>query len=233
MHLFKQLLISVFVPSLLILALFLSMSPQVEPVLAAPAQPSFSNDRLVTIQAPLTQTQVVTDVRTENPAADSEVDESAAPSPPGKKIPADPPVLVKFGELFTYTFSITNTGDGRATGVTFSDSLPAGVVLGSMRANRGECQGATDLTCSLGTLEPGMTATINIVVSPTLMGVISNTGRVTCNELDPDEHDNARTKIHIIVPSTYSGTLTHTLEVTETEKIDGTSNVYLPILFKE
>jgi uncharacterized repeat protein (TIGR01451 family) len=49
------------------------------------------------------------------------------------------------------------------------------------------------VTCNLGNLASGASATATIVVTPTIGGTISNTASVTGNELDPDAANNSAT----------------------------------------
>lgn len=65
---------------------------------------------------------------------------------------------------FTYTLSIVNFGPGAATGVTVTDTLPAGVTLVSATPSQGTCSGTSTITCNLGNLAAQATATIRLVV---------------------------------------------------------------------
>ena len=74
----------------------------------------------------------------------------------------------------TYSFTVTNTGSIAATNVTFTDPLPASVVLVSTAVTQGIVTqgGGTTVTASLGTLAAnGGTATVTIVVKTTTASI--------------------------------------------------------------
>jgi uncharacterized repeat protein (TIGR01451 family) len=91
---------------------------------------------------------------------------------------SDTPDPVQAGENVTYTVTVTNNGSTSATGVQVRDAFP-GATLVSATASGG-CTGATSpVTCTLGTIAPGGSASATIVVtSPTAVpagGTITNT----------------------------------------------------------
>jgi uncharacterized repeat protein (TIGR01451 family) len=80
------------------------------------------------------------------------------------------PESVTVGENVTYTITVTNNGPGAADGVTVTDALPAGATLVSANASQGSCSGTTTVSCSLGSLASGASATVTIVVMTTALG---------------------------------------------------------------
>jgi uncharacterized repeat protein (TIGR01451 family) len=66
---------------------------------------------------------------------------------------------VELGEVVTYTFTLSNTGDGAATGVLITDVLPAGVDFGGFVQQNGAAYGSGVITWS-GTLNAGASATV-------------------------------------------------------------------------
>jgi len=90
------------------------------------------------------------------------------------------------GLNFSYVIVATNLSAGSATGVVVTDMLPAGVTLVSSATTQGSCSGVTTVTCNLGTLLGGGSATINLVVTKTVGGSVSNTAMVDGNENDPN-----------------------------------------------
>jgi uncharacterized protein (TIGR03437 family) len=104
---------------------------------------------------------------------------------------ADP---VNLGANLTYTITVTNNGELNATGVTLTDTLPAGAGVVSVAASQGSCAGAGPLTCNLGSLSNGARATVTVVITPPATTSITNTARVTGNEPDSIAANNTATE---------------------------------------
>jgi uncharacterized repeat protein (TIGR01451 family) len=101
--------------------------------------------------------------------------------------PVDP------NDPLSYAVSVANTGPSHATGLTLTDTLPAGVTFVSSVPGPPTCSlaGAT-LTCALGALAAGSTTmvTINVTVNGSAAGILVNTATVSGGETDPDPSDN-------------------------------------------
>jgi uncharacterized repeat protein (TIGR01451 family) len=116
----------------------------------------------------------------------------------------DSPDPVVARSNLTYTVTVTNDGPATATGVTLVDRLPDAVFV-SATSSQGTCvrQGKGrrdgDLVCDLGTLAPGASATVTIVVTPSRDGTITNTATVRANEPDADRADNTATETTTVV----------------------------------
>ena len=100
----------------------------------------------------------------------------------------DSPDPVAVGQELTYTLTTTNNGPGDATGVMLTDSLPANVTFQSASSGCVHATGA--VTCSLGDLANGATATVEIRVTPQSEGTITDTASVEGDQTDPDAADN-------------------------------------------
>jgi uncharacterized repeat protein (TIGR01451 family) len=99
---------------------------------------------------------------------------------------------VSAGTSFVYTIVVVNNGPSTATGVTVSDDLTAvGVTLNSATASQGSCTGNPVVSCSLGTLAVGGSATVTLDVTKTVSGSISNVASATANETDPNSANNS------------------------------------------
>lgn len=92
------------------------------------------------------------------------------------------PSATGVGNQVSFKYTITNNGD-LTTGVTFSDVLPSGATFVSASTSPGSCGTPTGspstLTCSIGTLNAGATATVTVNLTPTVAGSIGNSGTVT------------------------------------------------------
>ncbi len=120
------------------------------------------------------------------PSADLSIAKTDAPDPVG------------VGSNLTYTLTVTNNGPSGATGVSVVDSLPAGVTFQSATPSQGTCSGTTTITCNLGSLANGGTATVQIVVTPTVGGAITNSASVGANEADPNTANNAASAVTVV-----------------------------------
>jgi uncharacterized repeat protein (TIGR01451 family) len=107
---------------------------------------------------------------------------------------ADP---ASIGEDLTFTVTITNSGPDAAGGVRLTDVVLGNTVFVSATPTQGTCTAVTffgeqDVSCQLGALASGASATVDIVVNPAAEGTITSTARVASNVADPDGLDNER-----------------------------------------
>jgi uncharacterized repeat protein (TIGR01451 family) len=94
------------------------------------------------------------------------------------------PSLIQVGGTSTLTFTITNNAAVAVTGLAFSDTLPAGVVVAAPPFVNNTCGGAVTVTGNLGSISlangtvnapSGTTCTISVNVVGTSEGVKNNT----------------------------------------------------------
>jgi uncharacterized repeat protein (TIGR01451 family) len=106
----------------------------------------------------------------------------------------DAPDPVYVNSQLTYTITITNAGPTLATGVTVTDNIPANVAeLGQVIASQGVCAGSLTITCALGSLNVGATATVTVTVRPLVEGALSNTASVVADQSDSNLSSNQAT----------------------------------------
>lgn len=86
--------------------------------------------------------------------------------------------------------TITNTGNGDATGVQFTDPA-AGFTITSVSPSEGSCTHTrTTVSCGLGTIGPGQSATIAIRLVGQSPGTIKLNSSVSMDQTDPTPADN-------------------------------------------
>ena len=124
------------------------------------------------------------------------------------KVGAPDPATVNAALL--YALTVTNNGPGTATSVSVTDTLPAGVSFVSATPSQGSCSGITTVTCDLGAITNSGSATVLIVVTPTLVGPISNTASVTTTSDDPVAANNTSTAITNVVNASLTFVVTNT-----------------------
>ncbi len=139
-------------------------------------------------------THIVVGVRAAT--ADIEVTQSALPDP------------VEPGGILTYTFHVQNNGPSTATGVTLTDTIPGTTTFIGSSTTLGSCSGSPAVTCNLGTMTVGQTATVTIQVQAPLTNgpIANNTGTVTTTTVDPVTPNTATATSHVLVQAVVCGT---------------------------
>jgi Domain of unknown function DUF11 len=94
---------------------------------------------------------------------------------------------------------VTNAGPSPAT-ATLTDMLPSSVRFLSAATTAGSCsRSGLVVTCGLGTLDSGGSATVTITVTPKQAGTITNTAQVTSPQPDPDQANNTDTETTTVI----------------------------------
>jgi uncharacterized repeat protein (TIGR01451 family) len=96
---------------------------------------------------------------------------------------------VGIGQNLTYTLAVHNGGDGQATNVVVTATLPSGADFVS--ASVGCSRAGNTATCNVGQLAKGSNASVNIVVKPTAKGTLNFSAGVTSDVTDPDSSNNS------------------------------------------
>ena len=90
------------------------------------------------------------------------------------------------GDGLTFTLTVENLGPTSATGLKVTDELPAGVTVLSATSAAGNCTVVNgQVTCSIGQLAAGATATVTLQLAITTPGTYTNLADVKGLELDP------------------------------------------------
>lgn len=114
---------------------------------------------------------------------------------------ASPDPAVLGGEI-TYTITVKNNGPDTATGVTVTDTLPAGVTFQPAQSTPGITVSGSTLTFTAAELAAGNTATVTVVVTPAAVGNYPNSVAVAANEGDPVPGNNtASVTTAVVAPS--------------------------------
>jgi uncharacterized repeat protein (TIGR01451 family) len=114
-------------------------------------------------------------------SADMAVTQTASPNP------------AIAGQNLTYTLAITNMGTAVASGVTVTDTLPAGVTFVS--ASPGASNLGGTVVAAPGTMANGTGTNITITVKPTTGGSITNVATVASTSPDSNPANNSATLV--------------------------------------
>jgi len=118
------------------------------------------------------------------------------------------------GAGLTNTIRVTNSGPASASGVFVSYPLANGVLLVYATPSQGSFFGVSNgvVLVNLGGIAAGASASVSIVVAPSLNGTITNIASVSANESDLNPADNtAQTVTVVATPATVrlSGVMTN------------------------
>lgn len=110
------------------------------------------------------------------------------------------------GNILTYTITATNNGLSTAPAVTVTDPLPANVTYVSATPSQGSCsQSAGTVTCNLGSILAGASASITVKVTAGAPSNVSNSATVSNSQTDLSPGDETATDNNVIVFSTAVG----------------------------
>ncbi len=104
------------------------------------------------------------------------------------------PGMANIGAQITFTFGLTNLGPDTATGVIFTDALPAGLSFVSANSSQGAySNNGAAVTCALGTLTNGAAATVTITAVASASGTWTNSATVSSSTLETAANNNTAT----------------------------------------
>ena len=137
------------------------------------------------------------------------------------------PETVIAGNRATYTLTVSNDGPNAASGVRAVDTLPAGVSYVSSNPTTGSCSlSDSTLTCGLGTIASGATATVTVVVrvpADSDATSLTNVARVTSTTSDPNQTNNNSSATSAVVRQ---ADLALTKSASPTAPVPGTDVTY-------
>jgi uncharacterized repeat protein (TIGR01451 family) len=122
------------------------------------------------------------------PRADMAVSLAASASP------------VHVAEPLEWTITVANRGAQAASAIAVRDAMRSGASYVSATASQGSCaHGNGVVSCALGSLASGATATVKVRVSPTAVGTLWNSASATSATVDPDTADNGASAVAVVV----------------------------------
>ncbi|HEY8132747.1 MAG TPA: hypothetical protein VII12_12750 [Thermoanaerobaculia bacterium] len=114
--------------------------------------------------------------------ADLSITKTAAPVAPAYAANTD----------ITYTMTVTNGGPSTASAVTVTDTIPLNMTFVSSMSSQGTCTGTGPVSCALGTMTSGATATVTVVARTTAQtGFATNVATVSSTTIDPNPANNS------------------------------------------
>jgi uncharacterized delta-60 repeat protein/uncharacterized repeat protein (TIGR01451 family) len=106
------------------------------------------------------------------------------------------PAAAVVGTTYSSTLTVTNRGPAPAVSVALLDQMPAGLALVSANASVGtwnKVQGT--LTWIIGSLPSGGSASLTMVLRPTILGTLASAATASANQVDPHPVDNTATMV--------------------------------------
>jgi uncharacterized repeat protein (TIGR01451 family) len=120
------------------------------------------------------------------------------------------------GQTFSYTLKASNAGPNDSMSTTITDPLPSGVTFVSATPSSGTCSGTTTVTCNVGAVFAGDSATVTLTVKAAAPGTATNTASVSSSEPDSNPANNSASASVTINPAA-------DLALTKTASVGSTS----------
>ena len=109
------------------------------------------------------------------------------------------PVVV--GDNVTYSILVSNLGPDPASDVVLMQTLPTGLAFQSAAPSEGACsESGGDVTCILGDIGAGMSASITVVATGTIAGTFATSASVSGFVIDPVNSNDVATQTTTVVP---------------------------------
>ncbi len=109
------------------------------------------------------------------------------------------------GLTVTFTIGVRNAGPSTATGVIVTDPLVAALTGATASTTTGTCavDGDSVVSCAVGTLAPGTTATITVTatLAASFTGTLANTASTSTATTEPNSANNSATATGNVAPA--------------------------------
>jgi trimeric autotransporter adhesin len=132
------------------------------------------------------------------------------------------------GTQSSYVATISNAGPADASEVSFTALAPSTGVMVSAIPSSGSCSITTEVTCSLGELASGATATINLIVNQLTPGTSTMTVQISASQTDPNLENNQADSMATIAGETYTA-FPALLSISPSTILAGTSDTSLTV----
>jgi trimeric autotransporter adhesin len=132
------------------------------------------------------------------------------------------------GQNTTYTATIKNAGPSASTNIALTVTAPSTGVLLSAAPSSGTCSTTGAVTCDLGGLSSGASATVNFVISQQTAGESTLSVQVTGSENDPNLANNQASSSVAITGSAY-GPAPTIVSVTPAAILAGSSDTQITV----
>ena len=110
------------------------------------------------------------------------------------------PSPTQIGQQLKYYLTVYNIGSAAATGVALTDQLPPNVTLNSFTPSQGSCTGTGPVICSFGDIAANDAANVEIVVTTTAIGSLTNVTNATTTTRDVNPENNLATSVIPVTP---------------------------------
>lgn len=119
-------------------------------------------------------------------------------------VAASAPASGTTGTNLTFSLTVGNAGPVGATPATLLDNIPDGSTFQSVTTSQGSCSGGAVVSCDLGNLASGNSATVQITITPLSPGTLTNTVTVSAPQGDPNLANNTATSTAAVTGVVYS-----------------------------
>jgi uncharacterized repeat protein (TIGR01451 family) len=114
------------------------------------------------------------------------------------------PAASSTGVNTSITIRVKNDGPNSASNVVLFDGTPANARLVSATPSQGSCAGGGQVSCNVGSLTSGATATVVLTVVPNFCRGVGNTAIVAATSADPNDANNLASSTTSVTGSGYN-----------------------------